>query len=461
MKRKLLKKLLCVGLIGAMLVSSLGGCGSKGGDDGGNGGAAEPGASADNPDAGSEEQVTIRFYSTLGVSEPTYEPLQEILEKFEKDNPNIKVEQEVQSGTQYHEKLVSEIASDTLANVFMHWGGSEMIEAVQSGKMLDITELLDSDPEFKGQFPEVALYGSNNTYDDIEGVWGVPLTNVSAAFYYNKAFFAEAGIEKAPETWDELLEAIEKLKAIDVIPWAIGAKDGWRVEHLYSALFYRMNGIEGARKLADRSMKYSDPEAVAPWEMIKTLVDMDAFGPEPASVDASQEMAMVQTGKAAMTFSLSSFVENYTGADSEVGDDIEVFPMPVIKGYEQYANNNFAGGDIALGISTNATPEQIEASWKLCKAICGAEGQSLIATGNTVTTNNDITVDPEKVNRLMSTFVSIINDADAVTIDVTQYDSVATLLTKSRDVATALVNGQLTPQQAGEEMDAEIEMYSE
>lgn len=461
MKRNFLKKLLCVGLAMTMLVSGLGGCGSKGDGGEGEGNVSQSGETADNGGAGDGKQVTIRFYSTWSVADPAYEPLTRILEQFEKDNPDIKVEFEVQASAPYHEKLVSEIASDTLANVFMHWGGSEIIEAVQSGKVLDITELMDSDPEFKAQFPEVALYGSNNTYEDMEGIWGVPCTNVSAAFYYNKALFEEAGIEKAPETWDELLEAVEKLKAIDVIPWAIGAKEGWRVEHLYSALFYRLNGIEGAKKLADRTMKYSDPEAVKPWEMIKELVDMDAFGPEPASVDSSQEMAMVQTGKAAMTFSLSGFVENYTGADSEVGDDIEVFSMPVVKGYEQYATNNFAGGDIALGIATNATEEQIEASWRLCKAICGKEGQSLIAESNTITTNKDITIDPEKVNRLTDAFISVVNDADAVTIDVTQYDPVATLLTKSRDVATALVNGQLTPQQAGEEMDAEIELYSE
>ena len=38
---------------------------------------------------------------------------------------------------------------------------------------------------------------------------------------------------------------------------------------------------------------------------------------------------------------------------------------------------------------------------------------------------------------------------------------VSTMLTKIRDVASALVNGQLTPEQAGKELDAEVEMYSE
>lgn len=409
-----------------------------------------------------DEKVTIRFYSTLGEAEPGHKPMLEVLEQFEKDNPDINVELEVQSSSQYHEKLVSEIASDTLANVFMHWGGAEMAEAVASGKVMDVTELMDKDPEFKAQFPEITLKGTNNTYEGKEGIWGVPFSNVSAAFYYNKALFEEAGIEKVPETWSELLDAVEKLKAIDVIPWSLGAKDGWRVEHLVSAIFYRLNGVEGARKLADRSMKYSDPEVVKAWEMLAELVEMEAFGPEPASVDSATEMVMVQTGKAAMTFSLSAFVESYAGEASEVADNIGFFNMPVIEGYEQYKANNFGGGDVALGIATNATEEQIEASWKLCKAFSGAEGQAVFANANAlIMTNNQVETDPEKVNRLSQDFADVINKADAVCTDLTNYDSVATLLTKVRDVATALVNGQMTPQQAGEEIDAEIELYSE
>lgn len=442
MKEKLWKKkAMCMTLVSAMTVLNLTGIVSV---------AAE------------DEEVTIRFYSTWGEAEPAHKPMLEVIEQFEKDNPNINVELEVQASSQYHEKLVSEIASDTLPNVFCHWGGAEMIEAVKSGKVLDVTERFEADPEFKAQFSDINLYASNNTYEGMDGLWGVPFSNVSAAFYYNKALFEQAGIEKAPETWTELLDAVEKLKAIDVVPWALGAKDGWRVEHLYSAIFYRLNGVEGAKKLADRSMKYSDPGAVKAWEMLAELVEMGAFGPEPASVDAANEMVMVQTGKAAMTFSLSAFTESYAGGQSEVAEDIGFFNMPVVEGYEQYAANNFGGGDSCLGIATNATEEQIEASWKLCKAFSDAEGQAVFANANALLmTNDQVETDPEKVNRLAADFANVINEADAVCTDVTNFDSVPTMLTKIRDVATALVNGQLTPQQAGEELDAEIELFSE
>ena len=444
MKKKTLAKLISVGMVLTMMVSLVTGCGGS------------------NEGGGSGEQVTIRVGSTVGESEPGYEPVMQIIEQFEKDNPDIKVELEVQSSTQYHEKLVSEIAADTLPNVFMHWGGAEMYEAVASGKVLDVTERMNEDSEFMEQFSDAALNSTSVRYTDMEGMWGVPFSMVSGAFYYNKALFEKAGITEVPETWNEFLDCVEKLKAIDVIPIACGAKDGWRVEHLYTAIFLRMNGVEAARKLGSREMKYSDPAVTAAWEEIQKLVDMEAFGPNPASVDLANEQVLVQTGKAAMNFSLSAYMETFTGDSCEVADDIEAFPVPVFEGKEEFANDNFGGGDIALGIATNATDEQIEASWKLCKALSGIEGQTIIANSNALLTANEaIEPDPEKVNRLTPVFTDIISNANDVTTSITNYDSVSTMLTKIRDLATALVNGQITPEQVGQELDAEVEMYSE
>lgn len=431
----------------------------------------------------SEKTITIRFYSCIGeikpgvysnlkeigpefyskgTSESGNKPVLEIVEQFEKDNPDIKVELEVQHDSRYHEKLASDIASGTLPNIFMHWGGAEMYEAIRSGKVMDLTEKMNADPEFMEQFTDVTLSSQSVRYNDMEGLWGIPFSNVSGGFYYNKALFKKAGITKPPATWNELLDCVEKLKAIDVIPWALGAKDGLRVEHLYSAIFYRLNGVDGAKKLGDRSMKYSSPEAVAAWEEIQKLVDMEAFGPEPSSVDFSYETTLMQTGKAAMTFGIFANAEKYIGTECEVADDIDFFEVPVFEGKEEFSKNNFGGGEIALGIAADASEEQIEASWKLGKALSGIEGQTNLANSNGgLAANQYAEIDPEKVNRLYSKFVDVMNNADAAMTDVTNYDKVSTMLAKIRDVGSALVSGQLTPEQAGRELDAEVEMYSD
>ena len=49
--------------------------------------------------------------------------------------------------------------------------------------------------------------------DDGESIYGVPFATDTWAMVYNTDVMAEAGIDKVPETWDELLEASRKVKA--------------------------------------------------------------------------------------------------------------------------------------------------------------------------------------------------------------------------------------------------------
>ena len=316
---------------------------------------------------------------------------------------------------------------------------------------------MTADPAFKAGFTDLSFKDSTVHYADMPGIWGVPFSSVAGGFFYNTELFKKAGISDVPKTWDDLVKCVEKLKAIDVIPWAIGAKDGWRVEHLYSAVFYRLNGVAAAYKLADRSMKYSDPDAIAPWTEIRKLSDMGAFGPEPASVDFGTEMSLFQNGKAGMNFSLSAFINSYNGDESAIKGKVGFFSVPVFAGKEQYARNNFGGGEAAYGIAKNATPEQIEAAWLLCKAISGPEGQAIVANANaTMIVNTKAVTDPAKANPLFKPFSEEVSKADAVMTDVCNPDTVATLLAKIRDVGVAVVNKQLTPNDAGKEIDAEI-----
>lgn len=454
---KYFKRYLSLALVSVMAVLSLAGC-SGGGSKEQKPSGQEP---SDSQSAADEKDVTIRFFIPFGEQEPANQPTLEIIEKFMDDNPNIKVELEVQSATQYHDKLKTEIASDTLANVFISWGGSEIIEAVRSGKILDLSDMLEEDPEFKQGFLPDALTALNVTYSDIPGLWGMPLSNVAGGFYYNKDLFEKAGVEP-PTTWEEMYTVIEKLKAIDTIPWIIGGKDGWRVEHTYSQIFYKWNGVGKAYDLANRTMNYVDEGATKPWEVMLKIKDMGGFGPDPASVDFGMEQNLFKTGKAAMNFSISAFTETFGGEDSEIKDVVGFFEAPIFEEKPEYKGSVFAGGDCALNVASNQTPEELEASYKLVKAICGQEGQSTFFNSNALLmTRTDLIVDSDKVNPLLIDFSNLLSGADEFETDVTNPDTVSTMLNKIRSVATAVINGQLTPEQAGEELDSEIKKNEE
>jgi raffinose/stachyose/melibiose transport system substrate-binding protein len=381
----------------------------------------------------------------------------DILDRFRSDHPNIKVEVENLPATKYHERLESDIASDTLPNVFQHWGGSELYDAVRAGKVLDLTERMDADKDLRSGFTAADLRDISVRYSDLDGLYGIPFSRFVSGFYYNKDMFRMAGIDRTPGTWSELLTDIGKLKAVDVIPWALGAKEGWRVEHVYTALFYRMDGIAAAGRLADRSLAYSSDEAVAPWEEIRKLASDGAFGPEPETVDFMMEQDLFESGKAAMDFSLSSFAGAYTGQACQVRDSVGFFNMPVYDGREQYAGELFGGCESAYGIAADASPEQLDASWELCRALCGPEGQTILAESNaTIPANSRARLDSLNADPMFVQFTDELNSASHVMSDVCVLDTSATLLGKIRDVGVAVVNNQLTPRQAGSEIDQSL-----
>ena len=62
-------------------------------------------------------------------------------------------------------------------------------------------------------------------------LYAVPMDSTSlVGIFYNKDVFAEAGIEKAPTTWDEFLDCCEKLKAIGVTPLYYSGADTWTLQ---------------------------------------------------------------------------------------------------------------------------------------------------------------------------------------------------------------------------------------
>ncbi len=54
-------------------------------------------------------------------------------------------------------------------------------------------------------------------------VWAVPDLASARAMYYNKDILEAAGVEKVPTTWDELIDACQKIKAYDpeIYPWGV------------------------------------------------------------------------------------------------------------------------------------------------------------------------------------------------------------------------------------------------
>ena len=155
---------------------------------------------------------------------------------------------------QYKAFIQSSVAGGDAPDMFTWWTGGIYEDLVSSGAVADLGDVWQGMID-RGDFPE-----SLKDFYSIDGVaYGVPLHLSRWVALYNKAHFAEAGIEE-PTTWDELMDAAEKLKAAGMTPFNATTQDGWRGFIWFQEIMIRTNP-EAYAGLHDGSVPY-DSEAV-------------------------------------------------------------------------------------------------------------------------------------------------------------------------------------------------------
>ena len=124
-------------------------------------------------------------------------------------NPNFSYEYELVSADNLRQKIATMAASNDLPDVFVYESGTPLIPMIEDGYVLDITKALtDLGVYDKLDAGAVAILSNLTGTPDI---YDLPLGLNVEGFWYNKALFAQAGIEAAPATYDEMLADCEKL----------------------------------------------------------------------------------------------------------------------------------------------------------------------------------------------------------------------------------------------------------
>lgn len=137
--------------------------------------------------------------------------MQAICDAYTAKNPDVVIEVQVTSWSEYWTKLEATAISNQMPDIFwMHT--NEILKYADYGKIADLTDLYDGeDPEYyQKHFSEVSLsniQGSDGRY------YGVPKDKDTVGLVYNKEMFDAAGVAypTAEWTWDDLCEASRKI----------------------------------------------------------------------------------------------------------------------------------------------------------------------------------------------------------------------------------------------------------
>jgi raffinose/stachyose/melibiose transport system substrate-binding protein len=321
------------------------------------------------------QNVTLKWWHN-GTGEPLLGLWQSVADDFMKAHPGVKVEvSAVQNEELQKTKIPVALQSGNPPDLFQQWGGGELAGQVEAGKVLDISDKVTE---------ELGLIGGSAAGWQVEGkTYGLPFSLGVEGFWYNKALFAKAGITAPPANLTEFNDDVAKLKAKNIVPVVVGAKDQWPAAHYWYNLALRNCSVDTMKK-AGVDFTFTDPCFVKAGEDLQKFIASDPFQKgylgTSAQQGATSSAGMLANGKAAMEL-MGHWNPGVMGGLTEdgkgLGDDLGWFPFPAVEGSAGDPAAALGGGD-GFSCSYKAPPQCVD----LLKYISSVEVQKKFAESN-------------------------------------------------------------------------------
>ena len=298
-------------------------------------------------------QINVIF-----LDRPGYRAVIKLLPEFEKQT-GIKVNYEIVPYENTREKQVLNFTSKgdlTLALVDLVWIGefAENSWIVPIEKFTGDAAITDPGLNLKGFFPLILdAFGSwgGKTY-------GLPFDNYSGLLFYNKCMLKDAGFDKPPATYDELMNVYAPKLTNPAKKQYAYALQSLRGETQSADSFMRVLWPFGG-SLLDKNFKSNllSKESQTGLKFRQDL--MKYMPPGVVSYDHSEAVNALAQGQVAMLTEWSAFYGTLTDpATSKLGDCLAVGQEPAGP-----AGRLPALGGFSLAVAAQATEAQQKASW--------------------------------------------------------------------------------------------------
>jgi len=279
MAKKSLRRGAAIAMSGLLAAGALASCAAD---------STETAATTDNGSAAAEE-TTIRVVAAQYTDDmqPYFDDL---VTRFEADNPNITVEVEVVSWNDIDQKLKTMVQTGDLPdignlNYFSSFAADGLL--YRADELVPADVLADMVPTFI----------ENSKYDGV--AYAVPDLASARLFFYNQDILDQAGVSVDElATWDGLEAALKKIKAAvpDVVPLALplGPEEA-------QAEFLIWAASNDGGVYADGNWNITSEKNVETLEFLGSLVEQGLTNPAPATFNRTDgAFALFSEGKAAM-----------------------------------------------------------------------------------------------------------------------------------------------------------------
>lgn len=330
------------------------------------------------------QKTTLRFICSWGGVDSKADTLNVVLDKFMEDNPTVEVINESMFGDDFLPKLKTDFASGNDPDVFGLWPGSDIRALVKSGKVAELSEVLNQDPKWEESFGKSAWVYT--TFDN--KIYGVPLEIIYECLFVNKDLFKKYYV-KIPQTFSELKDAVISFRENGIVPIAYNSfAEG---TYLYQNIIAMLGGKEGVEHpFINGKVNKCYLDAVT---YLKELYKLGAFSRDAFTLNSNERNNLFKNKKAAMIVQGSWFI----GDLKDQEDTVDIVPFPYIdSNHQSELIYGFGCGAFYMSKVAGNDGNKRENSIKLLKALTSKESAVLFA--NQTSTFSNVDISGSKVN---------------------------------------------------------------
>ncbi len=290
----------------------------------------------------------------------------QIIQRFEAENPGIDVEFQAFEASTYNTVLTSALTAGEGPDIIhvRAYGNFETI--AEPGFLLPLN---DKVPALEA-FPKLAVQGQTLRSDG--QVYAVPFASQTLLVYYNQSIFDELGLTP-PETWNEFLAAAQAIKDAGLIPIANGTATAWMDEVLVGALAPSFYGADFYNEVITGETDFTDQRFVG---ALKKLLELRPYlAPDFEGVDYATAQNLFLNELAGIFIGGSWEIANFRDQNPDLNFDIMAPPAA------EAGSPRLVSWFLDGGYAVNADTENQDVAVKFANFLASQEfGQQLTDT---------------------------------------------------------------------------------
>lgn len=276
-----------------------------------------------------------------------------VLKDWQALHPDVEVVIDATENEAYKTKLKTAMAANEVPDVFFAWGGGFAKPFVEAGQVLALDDYLADGAKDRllGGALDNVTYGGK--------AYGLTYIQWVGALYCNKEMFDANGVA-IPTTNEELLAAVAAFKAKGIVPFTVGAKDGWPAMFYQNVYAVRTAGAQLSNEALSGATTFNAPEFVASAKYLDELVKAGAFDPGALALTYDEAKIPFLAGQVPMIYQGSWFAgEIQDPALSQVVDKVVAVNWPAISDGKGDPSQILGGAIDCLMVSNSAKDKDL------------------------------------------------------------------------------------------------------